>query len=65
MVKQNLDERGRIYTLAQAEMYPKEAGRMLWQQLVTHPWWMADTAYRTAIVHGIAHPAPRELGRVA
>lgn len=65
LVRQNLDERRRIYALAHAELYPHDARRLLWQQLKSHPSWITDATFRAAMVHGPAHPAPASLRRVA
>ena len=53
----NVDQRRRIYTLAQAELLPPTARRFLWRELVSHPWWLADEAMRHVLMYGIEHPA--------
>ena len=53
----NLDQRQRIYTLAQAELLPPTARRFLWRELVSHPWWLADETMRHVLMYGIEHPA--------
>jgi len=48
----NCDERRRIYALAEAEAAGSEARRLLWQRLLRRPWWLADAAYRKALLSG-------------
>lgn len=61
----NCDHRERIYALAQAELYGREARRFLWQQIVRRPWWLANDNLRHALVHGIEHPVPRRTPSAA
>lgn len=56
----NCDTRRRIYALAQAEMCGSRSRRFLWQQLLRHPWWIANDAVRHAVLHGVDHPLPRQ-----
>jgi len=53
----NIDQRRRIYTLAQAELLPPTARRFLWRELMSHPWWLADDTMRHVLMYGIEHPA--------
>jgi glycosyltransferase involved in cell wall biosynthesis len=54
----NCDERRRIYALAQAETEQSGARKLLWQQLLRRPWWLASEHYRQTLLHGVAHPVP-------
>lgn len=57
----NCEQRRRIYALAEAEAHTSTARRLLWQRLLHHPWWLADAAYRDALLSGAsrhASPAP-------
>jgi hypothetical protein len=53
----NCDERRRIYALAEAEIQQSSARKLLWQQLLRRPWWLADDHYRNVLLRGIAQPA--------
>ena len=44
------DERRCIYTLAEAEARHDDARRMLWQQLLRHPWWLGYGHYRRMLL---------------
>lgn len=61
----NIDERQRIYALAQAELHPRDARRRLWQSVMRHPWWIMNESIRHALVHGVDHPAPDAIERPA
>jgi len=54
----NCDTRRRIYTLVEAEMRNGQGRRFLWQQILRHPWWVANDAVRHALMHGIDHSLP-------
>ncbi len=51
----NGEQRRRIYALAEAEAHASAARRLLWQRLLHHPWWLADSTYRHALLHGTHH----------
>ena len=61
----NCDMRRRIYTLAEAETRGHSSRRFLWQQLVRHPWWIANDAIRDGLIRGNSHPLPRTAIRQA
>ncbi|MEE9212652.1 MAG: glycosyltransferase [Phycisphaeraceae bacterium] len=60
----NCDRRRQIYALAQAETVGG-ARRLLWQQLLRHPWWLTNDTFRNRLLHGVAHPAPPVAARPA
>jgi len=49
----SLDERTRIYTMAESEIDRSHARGFLWRQLLRHPWWLADEHYRHGLIHGL------------
>lgn len=55
----NCDQRARIYALAQAELHGQEARQFIWQQLVRHPWWLANNSIRHAVLHGVRLRQPQ------
>ncbi len=61
----NCDRRRRIYALAQAETVGQRAKRFLLNEVVRHPWWIADEAVRRTLVRGVEHPVPEEVARPA
>lgn len=48
----NCDLRERIYTLAQAELRGNASRAYLWNELLRHPWWLADGTFRRVLRHG-------------
>ncbi|MEX0885321.1 MAG: glycosyltransferase family 2 protein [Phycisphaeraceae bacterium] len=46
----NCDERRCIYTLAEAEARRDDTRRILWQQLLRHPWWLGYAHYRRMLL---------------
>ena len=61
----NCDMRRRIYALAEAELNERHAMRHLVKQVMRHPWWLADDAFRHTLLHGVEHPVPPEMLRPA
>lgn len=49
----NCDARRRILALAEAELHGRHAIDFLLKQAATHPWWLADHAYRRAVRDGV------------
>ena len=64
-VWKNCEQRQRIYALAETELHPDLARKQLWQKLLRHPWWIMNETVRDRLVHGVSHPAPSELDRIA
>ncbi len=60
LVWKHLDERQRIYTIADAQMNESRESRRLWTEALRHPWWLADAAYRHALGHGLAESAEQQ-----
>jgi glycosyltransferase involved in cell wall biosynthesis len=60
----NIDERRRIYALAQSETLASRSRGYLWRQLLRRPWWLANDHYRQTLLRGITHPANATAGRV-
>ena len=50
LLARNCDERRCIYTLAEAEARHDDARRLLWQQLLRHPWWLGYAHYRRMLL---------------
>jgi glycosyltransferase involved in cell wall biosynthesis len=46
------DERRRIYTLARAEAQLSQGHRLLWEQALRRPWWLANDDYRQKLLAG-------------
>jgi len=62
----SLDERRRIYAIAEAEAVRDTGRHALWSHLLRHPWWLADENYRHALLHGIpARSLPMGLAEAA
>ena len=56
----NCDQRRRIYALAEAEAKSGEAKTYMLRELLRHPWWLADSAVRHTVMHGVDHPLPTD-----
>jgi glycosyltransferase involved in cell wall biosynthesis len=52
----NIDERRRVYALAEAETKTNTSRGLLWRQLLRRPWWLANDRYRQTLLRGVAHP---------
>lgn len=61
----NCDRRRRIYSLAEAEASGGHARRFMLEQVLRHPWWLADDTIRRTLMHGVEHPLPVEMARPA
>ncbi|MCE9591934.1 MAG: glycosyltransferase [Planctomycetes bacterium] len=61
----NCDRRERIYASAEAEIKGSHAQRYILNQVVRHPWWIADDTIRHLLRSGVAHPLPAEMIRPA
>ena len=55
----NLDLRHRIFVLAEAEINATAATGLLRRHAMRHPWWLASSGYRRALLHGCEHPVPK------
>ncbi len=60
----NIDERRRIYALAQSETLASRSRGYLWRQLLRRPWWLANDHYRQTLLRGVTHPTSKMAGRV-
>ncbi len=60
----NIDERRRIYALAESETLASRSRGYLWRQLLRRPWWLANDHYRQTLLRGVTHPANVGDGRV-
>ncbi len=54
---ENIDERRRIYALAETESHANRSRSFLWQQLLRRPWWLGNSHYRQTLLRGVAHPS--------
>lgn len=61
----NCDQRRRIYALAEAELHGSSARRFLWQQLIRHPWWLANNSIRHSLLRNLSKATESPVGTAA